>query len=323
MMETISSSIVDIVIDPDYGGEICSISPRHANLNLLMQTPWARQARHQRQAGLTYPVSASETSWMARYAGGWQVLFPHAGTSETTGGGERHYHGEASVTRWQKEESSPSQLCLSATLLTVPVALRRSFHLHGSTFTVVDTAINGSEQDVLFDFVHHPAFGAPFLDKHCIIETGARTYVPDPRGSLGEFEPGLPIPWPRGRAVDGSIVSLDSVPAPSSTKTRFGWLQDFSQQWIAVRNPRLDIGVRLSWKSPEMNYAWFWLEAGANLAAPWFGRGYALALEPASTPTAGEKRCPLRLAPREKKEFRMRLDLLPGRSPISALMDED
>ena len=227
---TLESDALRVEVDAGFGGEITSIVARSAGIELLLRTPWGETARRQRRPGLTFPASASEAAWMARYGGGWQILFPHAGPAEIVAGAERTYHGEASVVDWCVADRTATHLALETTLFTVPVVLKRRIALLGGTLTVTDVVENTSHESCGFDYVHHPVFGAPFLDEGCVIETGARTYVPDSRAFLGEFTPGQLLNWPAGRRTDGTVVALDHVPAPAAGIARFGSLRDFSPQ---------------------------------------------------------------------------------------------
>ena len=86
-----------------------------------------------------------------------------------------------------------------------------------------------------------------------------------------------------------------------------------------MRNPKLDVGVRLSWKPEDFAEAWLWLESGANLQPPWFGRVYALGIEPSTTAAAGPERRPLQLPGGQARQFSLRFEVLPGAAPIGAL----
>jgi hypothetical protein len=315
---TLASNLLRVEIDPNFGGEITSIVAIEPDLELLLQTPWGRSARSQRHPGLTFPASASEAAWMARYGGGWQMLFPHAGPPETVGGSERTYHGEASVVRWGLTEQTPTHLVLETRMFTVPAVVTRQISLIGAELTVTDRIHNVSQQPFAFSYVHHPVFGAPFLEEGCIIETGAQTYVPDPRAFLGEFTPGQPLEWPVGRAVGGAEIALDRVPNSRAQIARFGSLRNFVDSWAAVRNPRHNIGVRLSWDAYDFPEAWLWLEAGANLGQPWFGQGHALGIEPSTTSAPPSERQQLVLAGEQDREFSLRFKLLSGAHPITS-----
>ena len=316
MICTLESNALRVEVDPGYGGEISSIVAREAGIELLYQTPWGETARRQRRPGLTFPASASEGAWMARYGGGWQILFPHAGLPATVEGVERAYHGEASVVDWCVTDRTATYVALETTLFTVPVMLKRRIALVDGVLTVTDVVTNTGRQECVFDYVHHPVFGAPFLDEGCVIETGARTYVPDPRAFLGEFTPGEPLAWPKGGRTDGVEMALDHIPGSAAGIARFGSLRDFSSSWAAVRNPRLDVGVRLSWKPEDFAEAWLWLESGRHLQPPFFGRVYALGLEPSITAAAGPERQLLQLPGGQARTFSLRFELLPGAAPI-------
>ena len=46
------------------------------------------------------PDDDSEAAWMSTYRGGWQELFPNAGTACTVDNIPHRYHGEGSTDAW-------------------------------------------------------------------------------------------------------------------------------------------------------------------------------------------------------------------------------
>ncbi len=66
------------------------------------------------------------------------------------------------------------------------------------------------------------------------------------------------------------------------------YLKNFSEGWIAVENPDLKLGFGLSWNADVFRYMWLWQALGGGIGYPWYGRTYAIGLEPwASYPCAG------------------------------------
>jgi hypothetical protein len=68
----------------------------------------------------------------------------------------------------------------------------------------------------------------------------------------------------------------------------FGCLVDLGEApWYALLNGRLGLGVELRWVGDVFSRAWYWAELAATQEYPWFGRGYAIAIEPSSVGTDG------------------------------------
>jgi hypothetical protein len=294
-------------IDLGRGAEIASIRDSRTDTSILLNTPWAEHARTLRPVRLAHPASVSEAAWMESYAGGWQTLFPHAGPPAITDGSERHYHGEASSIPWSLDEATGTKATAHADLFTVPVRVQRVVTAAAGCITITDVLTNTSDQVVTYDYQSHPAFGAPFIEDGCTIETDAATYVPDGRHDLGEFAPGRPIRWPRAES-DAGIVDLRTVPGPTARVMRFGWLEDFTTQRVAITNPRLALRATLEWSEPERSRAWLWEEIHAHPFHPWFGRGYAVAVEPSTRTTTGDGPSP-QLEPRARATYQTKLTL--------------
>jgi hypothetical protein len=250
--------------------------------------------------------------WNARYAGGWQLLFPHAGAAQAIAGVQHPYHGEAAYRVFTVCAATGSDATIEVMLETAPVRIRRAFSLDGATLRVTDEFWNQSPDVVEYDHVQHIAFGAPLLGPDCEILTGAGAFTADPTYAGGEFEAGRRFAWPHAARRDGTAVRLDQIPPPQANILRFGWLGDFAAPWISLRSRRRDLTVKLEWADAELDCAWLWLEAGASRRPPWSGQGYALGLEPASTQTGGPGRRGRQLGGHQRHTSRMTFSIRQG-----------
>jgi galactose mutarotase-like enzyme len=280
----LASAQLAVTVDLDRGAEIASLRHVASGTDILMTTPWAAEARALRPAPHRRPED-SEAVWQESYAGGWQTLFPHAGTPETVDGEMRSYHGEASIAPWELDGADAARVEAHLVLASVPARIDRVIRLDGDTLSVSDRIENVGSARFRYDYQSHPAFGAPFLEGGCTITADAQSYTPHPEFDIGEFEPGRPVAWPRAEARSGS-VDLASIPAPDARALRFGWLGGFTRQSATITNPRTGIAATLSWSDPLREVAWLWQDAGADIREPWLGRGYTTAIEPSTRTTA-------------------------------------
>jgi hypothetical protein len=309
----LTSEALRVVVSPGRGGEIHSISSVAHHLDLLLRTPWAVDAERTTVPD-GVPAEPSQTTWNNRYAGGWQMLFPHAGAAQEIAGVRHPYHGEAAYRAFNVCTVTKNETTIEVVLQTAPITIRREFSLHGAVLRVTDEFVNNSPYVVEYDHVQHVAFGAPFLGPDCEIETGARTFTSDPTYDSREFERGRRFAWPNAVRRDGFSVRLDEIPPPDANVLRFGWLEDFAGSWISLRNRRRNLTVKLEWFGEALDYAWFWLEAGASRRSPWHGQGYALGLEPSSTQTSGAGRRRRRLRGHERFRSQVTFSLHEGRA---------
>lgn len=298
---SLSTESIAADIDLNRGAEVLTLADRRTGINVLLTTPWADEARARRPVGLDEDPTKSEEQWTSTYAGGWQTLFPHAGTPVEVDGELRHYHGESSSVPWKATGGTGDEVSAHLDLTTVPLTIERTIRLRASTLTVHDTIINDSARAIAYDYQSHPAFGAPFLEGGCTVDLDASTYTPDPRFEIGEFPPGEPVLWPLAPGRQG-IVDLSAVPASASRVFRFGWLEGLGARRVTVTNPRLGLAAVLEWPDDARNLAWVWLDTGAQMNPPWYGVGYALAIEPSTRTTAHPGRVPA-IEPDSRREF--------------------
>ena len=120
---------------------------------------------------------------------------------------------------------------------------------------------------------HHPAFAAPLLGPRCVVTTSARSFTADDLHGLAA----------RGRTRRQERRPV-TAPRPQQTAEHLGYLSNFQDgARISLENPDVGLRVDLRWDQTIMSHAWYWLEAHATSAFPWFGRAYVLGLEPATS----------------------------------------
>ena len=279
---------LDVVLDEGRGADILALIDRRSGLDVLFRTPWRARADALR-AGQR-PFTADETAgWLEGYRGGWQTLCPVAGDPALVHGAPVPFHGEASIVPWSVDEHDTTTATLHLELFSVPLRIERVVSLVGARLSVTDTLVNLSAVELTVDYVHHPAFGGPFLDGDCVIETGARRFVNDP-GHAGLFAAGRTVDWPLATTDDGTTVDLRTVPAPGERRELFGWLDDFDDHWASITNRDRGLTVRLAWDGASLPYAWLWEELNATADFPWDQRARTVAIEPASVQTGGPAR---------------------------------
>jgi hypothetical protein len=118
------------------------------------------------------------------------------------------------------------------------------------------------------------------------IETSARHFIADrdipaPR----RFKPDVQTDWPRAIGLNGDDEDASVVPPEGAPPYNdLGYLSGFDgPAWYEIRDAGRQLGFRLSWDGSLFRYVWFWQERYASLDAPWWGRAYAVALEPWTT----------------------------------------
>ena len=270
------SETLIVTVLADKGADIRAVTHRASGINVLFQPPWP-------EGGPTPPPEPDEREeWLAHYRGGWQLLVPNAGASRLHAGARQGYHGEASLRRWNVVAADDARAQLNVTLRTAPLHIDRIVHLDADTLFVRDVLTNRSEKPVSFRWVHHAAFGAPFIDGDSTLHADAVDVVIHFRdgGVVHDHANGKPFPLAALGADE--IVDLRQVPPPHSGRSLFATLGQFTTPRFTITSPRTGLQATLAWDSTHLPFAWLWQECHAEQGYPWYGQAYAVGVEPAN-----------------------------------------
>lgn len=265
---------------PTKGGDIVQFSYKPVDVDITWGTVW----------GLKPPRPGR--GFVDQYEGGWQEIFPNGGTPSTYAGASLAQHEEAALLGWDWEILQNDRDCvavrLAVDLMKTPFRLERTLTLTDErpTLQVSETATNLSRFVQRAMWGQHLAFGPPFLEPGCRIETGARTVVVvDEPTAPRLFRVGQ-YAWPYVETVDGGRHDLRRVPSLAGARD-IVYLTDFDRGRYDLTNPTLGIRVAARWNARVLPYCWYWQEYRAD-GYPWYGRHYNIGLEPfAGYPTHG------------------------------------
>ena len=262
----IENDAISTTVLLDKGADIYRLIYKPKDTDVMWKSPWGMKeaARGFDSAG------DSLTAWLEAYAGGWQVLFPNGGFANTYKGVELGYHGEASMKAWDYEllEASAAsiEVKLCVRLSRSPYSIERWMRLDaGSPILRIRERITnhaGEPMDCMWS--HHPAYGAPFLSEHCVIDTDARILQSDDsyEGASNPLALDTEYCWPMAGDLD-----LSAIPAPDQPRDLLGYLKDFESGWYSITNRQLGFGIGFTWDTDVFPYAWFWQERA------WLERG--------------------------------------------------
>lgn len=271
----LESERVRVTLLPEKGFDIYELIDRSSGVDVLFKTPWGW-----RDPASLPPLGTRKVDWLARYPGGWQVLLPTSGDDRVAEDSPEGFHGEAAIMPWTLGAVTATTATASLELLTAPLRIERSVALHEATLTVEETVTNLSPVPQHVHWVHHPAFGAPFL--------GPQTFFDIPADGLvtGSGHDGIDAgrlhAWPLMSDGSGALVDLSRMPARDEPREVFGTLVGFREGRYSITNPELALSVEVTWDLDLFPYAWFWQELEATPGYPWFKRAYVTAVEPAS-----------------------------------------
>lgn len=323
----IENDLLSCTVLLDKGADIYRLIYKPSDIDVLWKSPWGIK---EKARGFDSAVD-SLTAWLEAYAGGWQVLFPNGGFANSYKGAELSYHGEASMKAWDFEvlQAGPAALAVKlwVRLSRSPFRIERWMRLEaGSPILHIRERITnhaGEAMDCMWS--HHPAYGAPFISEHCLIDTDAGSLLADDeyRGASNPLALGRAYTWPRAGDLD-----LSTIPAPDQPRDLLGYLKDFETGWYSITNRQLGLGIGFSWNKAVFPYAWFWQELNSSPGFPFYKCSYVIAIEPASsipgqglTAVMKKTASHLTLQPGESREIEMKVVFYQSRRGVEHIDD--
>ena len=253
----------------DQGSDIFEFLYKPLDLDFMFCSPQGIRSPGKYVASVT-----TERQFPDFYEGGWQELFPLAGVGTEYMGAAIGFHGEVWGLPWQCQIVEDTPECVSAKLwvrtVRVPFLIEKTLTLCAGepALHIDETVTNEGTTEVEFMWGHHPAFGDTFVDESCRIDTPARQVLID----------GETYPWPLADGVDRSLVRHED-----RDEQRRMYLGEFDEGWYAVTNTERRVTFAMRWDPEVFAHATIWQEFHYGQEWPWYGRCYALAVEPLSS----------------------------------------
>ena len=262
----VGDDVLHAIVLPERGAELHSLVHVPTETELLFQAPW----------GL-HPPSPERTSFLDRYAGGWQELFPSTNDETTYRGETIPFHGEVALLPWECEQRDGALVCRVRCERT-PFLLERTLRFDGRLI-VEERVTNEGDDAAHFTWGHHLVLGPPFLEAGSRLEVPARTIVtiPDMWEDTARLEPGQRSSWPHARLREGGTVDLRAVPGPEAASHDDVYLTDLDGGVVSVESSRLR--VRLGFDHELFRWLISWQPYGGALDEPLAG-SYAHGIEP-------------------------------------------
>lgn len=308
-----------VVVLTGKGTDILEFRHQASGTDVLFKTPWGVKNPQ------THVQDTPEPSapFMDFYPGGWQELFPNAGSPCRYKGAAWGFHGEVCKVPWESAvlENAARQVALKCWVRTVraPFLVEKTLRVKADqpALEIEETITNEGEEPMDFMWGHHPAFGAPFLDEHC------RLYAPAGGVETAHALPARQLLAPQMRfgsfpvvhTPDGSAFDIARMHAPSAAFAHLSYLTDLTEGWYCLVNERTRLGFALRWDACLFRFLWLWQEFGGTAHYPWWGRGYCTGIEPHSSipglglESAMERGTQLTLAPKASLSTQLRASL--------------
>ncbi|WP_206669696.1 DUF4432 family protein [Paenibacillus luteus] len=264
----LENDLIQIILLLDRGGEPVRWLHKPTDTDFIWHTRMGLLPQH-----ALYP------DYQMTYMGGWQEMLPEVSQTHVYRGAMVH-RGESAITPWDyeliREDEEEIRVRLSNRLRSLPLKVEKTFILRrGETIVrLEETVINESPKPLEFNWGHHLAFGAPFLNEHSTVEF-------EHGSTVVNMETGERSEWPRMPGHYGNI-DLSFLAAPGT-----------SRPLLAVEcttgNYRLNgssegLALSVSWDAAIWPYTWYWQNFAADSDAPFFGCEYNIGLEPFNVP---------------------------------------
>ncbi|MDN3493527.1 DUF4432 family protein [Winogradskyella bathintestinalis] len=220
------------------------------------------------------------------YYGGWQEILPNSAPINYRGA-ELGQHGEVSLIPWEYEILNTSDDEVSVKLWTrplrFPILIEKILTLKkGSSELFIDeTLTNESETFLHLMWGHHIAFGLPFLSEGATIDTSATKFFAEeamPENRL--FKPGEIQDWPLVKDLQNNKIDAQNILKSDAHKfSDLAYLSQFKDEAFYTIKTDL-MSFSMNWDKAIFKSLWYWQERFAVQDSPWWGKTYAVALEP-------------------------------------------
>jgi hypothetical protein len=219
------------------------------------------------------------------YYGGWQEILPNSAPMNHRGA-ELGQHGEVSLIPWKHSivKNTPEEVSLKVWTrpLRMPLLIEKTLTIkkEGMSLIIDEKLSNESAGQLNLMWGHHIAFGLDFLGDGGKIETSATEFegelaMPDHRF----FKPGISQEWPNVLDINGKTVDGSKILPSNAQFSDLGYLSSFQgEAYYKIQNKQMEFSVH--WDKEIFKSLWYWQERYASQDAPWWGKAYAVALEP-------------------------------------------
>ncbi|MCX7590924.1 MAG: DUF4432 family protein, partial [Kiritimatiellae bacterium] len=268
---TLENEQLAVTVLPEYGGWLWSVMYKPRKIELLWQCPRGVPARNDPPV-VPDPLYA----YRARTLGAWPEIFPHGSGPVEVAGTKLPMHGEVTLRAWETEvqrakgRDAVVRMWVECHLLPLRLDRTLSVASDGAVLRLQEEVTNYSALPVDFMWGHHPLFGKPLLSGQSRIVAPAGCWLDD-----AEFKP---HPWPGAGDADKSVC-----PPEGAERGEMFYLDKLTSGWCALVNPAEKLAVALTWDTNVFQYVWVWREANSSKGYPYFGRAYAVAIEPFSS----------------------------------------
>lgn len=281
-----------VLINLDQGAQIEEFLYKPKDIDVMFHFPYQGSMRK------PYKEDAAN-GFLNAYCGGWQELFPNISQPCMVKGAVYGMHGEVARLSWECEIIEDSEekveVNLSVQTIKTPYQLNRRMWLlkDNPTLYLEETIENLAYETMEFQWGHHPALGGRFLDDSCeiLIEGNPKINAYDiDLGDSSQMIAGSTGIWPDIQGKNGTL-HLNQVQKFEEREYREFSLSDLKEGTFKITNHNYNLSFGMDWDKSVFPYLWVWQMYGGGYSYPFYGRAYALALEPWSSLPGNLEEC--------------------------------
>lgn len=285
---SMENEFLRVFIAADKGADILEFLYKPLDVDFLWHSYHGLRATEHFRPG----SALANGNFREHFAGGWFEMLPNGPLPCTHRGAEFGYHGEATLLPWnyQIEVDEPEKISVKfwARLVRMPLLAEKTLTLTkgSSTLQNNERLTNESGQPLEILWGQHPTFGETFLESGCRVFLPPCKIISETTLPNGRIASGQKSDWPKINSVNRRSVSIEEIdlsfiPGPETKSHDFVRLEEFSEGWFALVNPRRKIGFALRWDAKIFPVLGFWQVYRGAMDYPYYGTNYAVALEPA------------------------------------------
>jgi hypothetical protein len=288
----LANEVLQVGVLLDKGADIFEFTYKPRDLDFMWQSPIPMRPPFVATSALP------EGAFHDYYYGGWQEVLPSAGwASEPYMGTYQGLHGEASLLPFEASiaEDTPDHIAvrMCVRLYRSPLTLERTLSLKRgvAALFIHERLVNESVGEFAIMWGHHPAFGEPFVDDSCVVQTPAKKVEVLDFHPNDLWEPGgdYDFPMVKNRRTN-QLQDITRVLPKEIQSVDVVFFKELAEGWYGLTNQNLGVGFGMAWDKDLFQYLWMWQVYGGHNDYPWYGRTYNCALEPfTSYPPAGVK----------------------------------
>lgn len=249
---------------PDEGGVLLDLLVH--GRPVLAATPWASGVQPNPRP------ARSESEWVERWRGGWQLCFPTAGQPNPAAAVPEGFHGAASQSPWLEVARTADTVALGWADRD-GLSAERVWRLTDDGAAVATRVHNAGPETRVLVIAEHLILGGDVLAGPLSLEVPP-TALLRPLDYAGLPEGALRA-WPGDPADRWHVVD-------AATPARVTGLAAVQPKRIGARGEHVSVSV--DWQGSALPHALLWQELGVSTEHPWNGQVHALGIEPTSTP---------------------------------------